>query len=56
MNKQQLLQELSTLVDAGEVTRSEVMDAIGEQEPSPAGINTTTASRLSAAVTDTCIS
>jgi hypothetical protein len=48
VNKQKLLQELASLVDSGELTESEVLEAIGaQQEPSVAtGSNLT--SRLSA--------
>lgn len=48
MNKQDLLQQLSLLVDSGEVTESEVLEAIGANQHSHAEVASNTASRLSA--------
>lgn len=48
MNKQALLQQLSALVDSGEVTEDEVLDAIGAKQHSPVAVTSNIASRLSA--------
>lgn len=48
MNKQQLLQELSALLDSGELTESEIRDALGTQQQSPVAAGSNSASRLSA--------
>lgn len=48
MNKQELLQELSTLVDSGELTEREVMQAIGTGQQSSAAADSNLTSRLSA--------
>ena len=48
MNKQALLQQLSALVDSGEVTEDEVLEAIGAKQHSPVAVTSNIASRLSA--------
>ena len=48
MNKQALLQQLSALVDSGEVTEDEVLEAIGAKQHSPVAVTSSIASRLSA--------
>lgn len=47
MNKQQLLQELSSRIDSGEMTQDEVMEAIGAVKPSPVAGGSNLATRLS---------
>jgi hypothetical protein len=48
MNKQQLLQDMSALLDSGELTEKEILDAIGVKQQSAAANSASLASRLSA--------